>query len=218
MGTLLQDVRYGIRMLAKNPGFTIVAVLTLALGIGANTAIFGMVQSILLRALPYQNPVNLVQLWNTYPAWGQLPLSPGDYRDFQQNSRELSSMAAYVDVPQGFNMTGQGNPERLQAAFASSELFPLLGIRPVAGRTFTTEENKPGSAPALMISHRLWQSHFGADPAVVGRTLTLDGRGYALAGVLPAGFQLVPSADLWLPIGQYQDDLAGRRPAASCKL
>ncbi|MGH9711694.1 MAG: ABC transporter permease [Candidatus Acidiferrales bacterium] len=210
MGTLLQDIRYGLRMLARNPGFTIVAVLTLALGIGANTAIFGMVQSILLRALPYQDPENLVQVWNTYPTWGQLPLSPGDYRDFQQKSREFSGMAAYVDVPQGFNMTGQGNPERLQAAFASSELFPLLGIRPVAGRTFTPDENKPGSAPALMISHRLWKSHFGADPTVVGRTLTLDGRGYTLAGVLPGGFQLVPAADLWLPIGQYQDDLAGR--------
>jgi putative ABC transport system permease protein len=210
MGTLLQDVKYGIRMLAKNPGFTIVAVLTLALGIGANTAIFGMVQSILLRALPYQQPESLVQLWNIYPAWGQLPLSPGDYRDFQQNSHEFSGMAAYVDVAQGLNMTGQGNPERLQAAFATSELFPLLGIRAVAGRSFTPDENKPGSAPALMISHRLWQSHFGADPTVVGRTLTLDGRGYTLAGILPAGFQLVPWADLWLPIGQYQDDLAGR--------
>ena len=210
MGTLLQDVRYGIRMLAKNPGFTIVAVLTLALGIGANTAIFGMVQSILLRPLPYQNPESLVQLWNTYPAWGQLPLSPGDFHDFQQNSREFSGMAAYVDVPQGFNMTGQGNPDRLQASFASSELFPLLGVHAMVGRTFTSEENKPNSAPALMISHRLWQSQFRADPRFVGRTLTLDGRGYTLAGVLPAAFQLVPSADLWLPIGQYQDDLAGR--------
>jgi putative ABC transport system permease protein len=207
---MLQDIRYGIRMLVKSPGFTMVAVLTLALGIGANTAIFGMVQNILLRSLPYQHPENLVQIWNTYPAWGQLPLSPGDYADFRKNAREFSGMAAYVDIPQGFNMTGQGNPERLQAAFATSDLFSTLGIRPVAGRSFTPEEDKAGSAPALMITHRLWESHFGSDPSVVGRTLTLDGHGYTLAGVLPAGFQLVPWADLWLPTGQYQDDLTGR--------
>jgi putative ABC transport system permease protein len=207
---MLQDIHYGLRMLVKSPGFTIVAVLTLALGIGANTAIFGMVQNILLRALPYQDPENLVQIWNTYPGWGQLPLSPGDYADFQKNVREFSGMAAYVDIAQGFNMTGQGNPERLQAAFATSDLFPTLGVRPVAGRGFTPEEDKAGSAPVLMISHRLWRGHFGSDPGVVGRTLTLDGRGYTLAGVLPASFPLVPWADVWLPTGQYQDDLNGR--------
>jgi putative ABC transport system permease protein len=207
---MLQDVRYGIRMLLKSPGFTLVAVLTLGLGIGANTAIFGMVQHILLRALPYQNPENLVQIWNTYPGWGQLPLSPGDYSDFQHNAHEFSSMAAYVDVAQGFNMTGQGNPERLQAAFASSDLLPTLGVRPVVGRGFTSEEDKPSSARAVMISHRLWQSHFDSDPRVAGRTLTLDGCSYTLAGVVPAGFQLVPWAELWLPAGRYQDDLTGR--------
>jgi putative ABC transport system permease protein len=210
MGTLLQDIRYAFRMLAKSPGFTIVAVLTLGLGIGANAAIFGMVQNILLRPLPYQHTESLVQIWNTYPAWGQLPLSPGDYGDFRKNAHDFSGMAAYVDVPQGFNMTGQGNPERLQAAFATSDLFSTLGIRPAAGRAFTPEEDKPSSAPVVMISHRLWQSHFSSDPSVVGRTLTLDGRGFTLAGVLPAGFQLVTWADLWLPTGQYPDDLAGR--------
>jgi putative ABC transport system permease protein len=210
MGTLLQDIRYAFRMLAKSSGFTIVAVLTLGLGIGANTAIFGMVQNILLRPLPYQHPESLVQIWNTYPAWGQLPLSPGDYGDFQKNAHDFSGMAAYVDVPQGFNMTGQGNPERLQAAFATSDLFSTLGIRPVVGRTFTSEEDKLSSPPVVMISHRLWQSHFGSDPSVVSRTLTLDGRGFTLAGVLPAGFQLVPWVDLWLPTGQYPDDLTGR--------
>jgi len=210
MGALLRDTRYALRMLAKSPGFAAVAILTLALGIGANTVIFEMVHNILLRQLPYQQPETLVQVWNTYPAWGQLPLSPGDFRDFQQNARDFSGMAAYVDVAVGFNMTGDGNPERLQAAFASSELFPMLGIRPVAGRTFMPEEDKAGSAPAVMISRKLWESHFGSDPAAIGRTLTLDGRGYTLAGVVPAGFQLVPWADLWLPIGQYQDDLTGR--------
>jgi putative ABC transport system permease protein len=210
LGALLQDIRYGIRMLAKNPGFAIVAVLTLALGIGANTAIFSVVQNVLLRPLPYNHPENLVQISNTYPGWGQLAISPGDFNDFRQQAREFSEMSAYIQTAQGFNLTGEGQPERLQAAFATSNFFPILGIRPIAGRTFTSEEDKPASAPVLMISHRLWQAHFGSDPAVIGRALNLDGRGYTLAGVLPAGFQLVPWADLWLPAGQYQDDMTGR--------
>ncbi|MGA8221598.1 MAG: ABC transporter permease, partial [Candidatus Acidiferrales bacterium] len=109
-----------------------------------------------------------------------------------------------------FNMTGEGEPQRLQAAFATSNFFPMLGIRPIAGRTFTPEEDKPASPPSLMISHRLWQTRFGSDPAVIGRTLKLDGQGYMLAGVLPADFRLVSWADLWLPVGQYQDDLSAR--------
>jgi putative ABC transport system permease protein len=161
MGALLRDTRYALRMLAKSPGFAAVAIFTLALGIGANTVIFEMVHNILLRQLPYQHAENLVQIWNTYPAWGQIPLSAGDYRDFQQNARDFVGMAAYVDVAVGFNMTGDGDPERLQAAFASSELFPMLGIRPAAGRTFTPEEDKSGSGPAAMISRKLWESHFG---------------------------------------------------------
>ena len=211
MGYLLQDVRYGIRMLAKSPGFAVVAVLTLALGIGANTAIFSVVQNVLLRPLPYDHSENLVQVSNTYPGWGQLPMSPGDFADFRWQAREFSELAAYVQVAQGFNMTGEGGPERLQAAFATSNFFPMLGIRPIAGRTFAPEEDKPASAPAVMISHRLWQTHFGSDPAVIGRTLKLDGEGYTLAGVLPADFHLVPWADLWLPIGQYQEVLESRR-------
>jgi putative ABC transport system permease protein len=210
LGALLQDIRYGIRMLAKNPGFAIVAVLTLALGIGANTAIFSVVQSVLLRPLPYNHPENLVQVSNIYPGWGQLPMSPGDFRDFRQQAREFSEIAAYIQTAQGFNMTGEGEPDRLQAAFATSNFFPMLGIHSLVGRAFTSEEDKPASAPALMISHRLWQTRFGSDPAVIGRTLKLDGRGYALVGVLPVDFHLVPWADLWLPVGQYQDDLTGR--------
>jgi len=210
LGALLQDIRYGIRMLAKNPGFAIVAVLTLALGIGANTAIFSVVQNVLLRPLPYDHPGNLVQISNTYADWQQLSISPGDFNDFRQQAREFSQMAAYIQTAQGFNMTGDGQPERLQAAFATSNFLPMLGIRPLAGRSFTSEEDKPASAPVLMISHRLWQTHFGSDSGVIGRTLKLDGRGYALIGVLPAGFHLVPEADLWLPAGQYQDDMTGR--------
>ncbi len=210
MDSFLHDLKYGIRMLLKNPGFAIVAILTLALGIGANTAIFSVVQRVLLRLPPYQQPESLVQVFNTYfPAWPQLGLSPGDFQDFQRQQQSFSEMAAYIDIPQGFNLTGLGDPERIQAAFADSSLFPMLGILPALGHTFATEHDKPNGAPAALLTHPFWQSHFGSDPAVVGRTLTLDGRGYTILGVLPANIELSPWADLWLPVGQYQDDLTG---------
>ena len=182
--------------------------LTLGLGIGANTAIFSVVQSVLLRPLPYRDPGALVQVWNTYlPAFPQVPNSSGDFLDFQRQAKSFSDIAAYIDIPQGFNLTAQGEPERLESRIATSGLFPLLGIRAVAGRTFTPEEDKPGNAQVVLISHRLWQSHFGSNPSVVGRTLTLDGRGYTLVGVLPTEFALAPSTDIWRPTGQYGDDL-----------
>ena len=125
--SFLHDLKYGVRMLLKNPGFTIVAVLTLALGIGANTAIFSVVQRVLLRLPPYQQPESLVQIFNTYfPAWPQLGLSPGDFQDFRRQAQSFSEMAAYIDIPQGFNLTGLSEPERIQAAYADSNLFPML--------------------------------------------------------------------------------------------
>ena len=201
-------MQHAFRALRKSPGFTAVAVLTLGLGIGANTAIFSVVQSVLLRPLPYRDPGALVQVWNTYlPAFPQVPNSSGDFLDFQRQAKSFSDIAAYIDIPQGFNLTAQGEPERLESRIATSGLFPLLGIRAVAGRTFTPEEDKPGNAQVVLISHRLWQSHFGSNPSVVGRTLTLDGRGYTLVGVLPTEFTLAPSTDIWRPTGQYGDDL-----------
>jgi len=201
-------LQHAFRALRKSPGFTAVAVLTLGLGIGANTAIFSVVQSVLLRPLPYRDPGALVQVWNTYlPAFPQVPNSSGDFLDFQRQAKSFSDIAAYIDIPQGFNLTAQGEPERLESRIATSGLFPLLGIRAVAGRTFTPEEDKPGNAQVVLISHRLWQSHFGSNPSVVGRTLTLDGRGYTLVGVLPTEFTLAPSTDIWRPTGQYGDDL-----------
>src|SRR5580704_9177545 len=168
MGSLLQDIRYGIRALANNPGFTIVAVLTLALGIGANTAIFSVVDAVLLQRLPYQNPESLVQIWNTYlPAWPRLGLSPGDFQDWRQQTQDFSEMAAYVDISQGFNLTSEGEPERVKAAFATSNLFPMLGVHPIIGRAFTPNEDKPASAPVVLLSYRLWQNKFGSDPSVV---------------------------------------------------
>jgi len=208
MENLWQDLRHGLRALRKSPGFTAVAVLTLGLGIGANTAIFSVVENVLLRPLPYRDPAALVQVWNTYlPAFPHTPMSAGDFQDFQRQASSFSQMAAYVDPPIGFNLTGDGQAERLEARLATSGLFPLLGIRPVAGRTFHPEEDKPGTPPVVFISHRLWQNHFGSDPSVVGRTVMLDGRGFTLIGVLPAEFHLSPTSDLWMPVSEYGDDL-----------
>jgi putative ABC transport system permease protein len=208
MENLLQDIRYGMRTLAKNPGFTIVAVLTLALGIGANTAIFSVVENLLLRPLPYPQPERLVEILNTYlPQVPRGGLSPGDYADWKRQNQSFSEMGAYAKVLQGFNLSGEGEPQRIQAGYADSTLFPMLGIRPVAGRSFVPEEDRSGSAPVVLLGHRLWQSRFGGDPRAVGRSISLDNQRYTVVGILPAGVQLSRSADLWMPFGQFNDDL-----------
>jgi putative ABC transport system permease protein len=208
MESLAQDIRYGIRSLAKNPGFTIAAVLTLTLGIGANTAIFSVIENVLLRPLPYPQPERLVEIWNTYePQVPRAGLSPGDYADWQKQNQSFSEMGAYARISQGFNLTGEGEPQRILAGFASSELFPMLGAKVVVGRSFLREEDRAGSAPVVILSHRLWQSRFGGDSGIVGRAIALDNQRYRVVGVLPAGFQLLRWPDLWMPIGQYGDDL-----------
>src|SRR5215469_1361940 len=143
MGQLLQDIRYGVRTLLKSPAFTIVAVLTLALGIGANTAIFSVVQTVLLQPLPYPEPDRLVEISNNYlPQFPQLGISPGDFNDWRRESKTVSEMAVYSSISQGFNLVGAGDSQRVQASYASASLFPLLGIKPVAGRAFVPEEDK----------------------------------------------------------------------------
>src|SRR5216684_7183149 len=205
---VLQDIRYGIRALAKSPGFTVIAVITLALGIGANTAIFSVVENLLLRPLPYPQPGRLVEIANTYlPQIPKAGLSPGDYADWKRQNSSFSEMGAYAKVLQGFNLSGEGEPQRVQAAYADSGLFPMLGIRPVAGRSFIPEEDRAGNAPVVVLGHRLWQSRFGGDSRVVGRSISLDNQRYTVVGVLPAGFQLLRWPDLWMPVGQFNDDL-----------
>ena len=205
---LADDARFGFRTLRKNLGFTTVAVLTLALGIGANTAIFSVVESVLLRPLPYQHPESLVEIWNTYPNFEPVGLSPGDFFDWRRDARSFSAIGGYAEISVGFNLAGVGEPERIQAAFVSSDLFALLGIRPVVGRTFLPEEDQLGSAPEVLLTHHYWQRRFGADPSVVGRTIALDDQKYTIVGVLPAAYQLNRTVDLWLPLRDYPDILS----------
>lgn len=205
---VVQDLRFAFRMLWKSPGFTLVAVLTLALGIGANTAIFSVVQTVLLRPLPYPQPNQLVQIWNTYPPiFPQGGLSPGDMADWRLQATSFSESAGYAEFAQQFNLTGDGEPQRISVGVASASLFPMLGIRPVAGRLFVDEEDKAGSAPVVLLTHHLWQARYGGDPAVVGKAIALDDRRYIVIGVLPASFRLQRERDLWLPLGQFPDDL-----------
>ncbi|HLK47619.1 MAG TPA: ABC transporter permease [Bryobacteraceae bacterium] len=204
MGTIGNDLRYACRMLRKSPAFSLAAVAALTLGIGANTAIFSVVESVLLRPLPYRDPSRLVQLWNTYPPMlPQAPNSSGDFQEFRKRSRTFAEMGAYIDTPRGLNLTGDGEPARLEMRYATSSLFPMLGVLPLAGRRFTPEEDNPGQPATVLISSHLWRSRFGSNPGVVGRTVTLDGRGYAVAGVLPDDLRLGPATDIWLPTGAY---------------
>ncbi|MGB6876441.1 MAG: ABC transporter permease, partial [Candidatus Acidiferrales bacterium] len=207
--TLWQDIRYGARQLRRSPGFTIVAVLTLALGIGANTAIFSVIESVLLRPLPYDHPENLIEIWNTYPpAVPEGGLSPGDFRDWQKAATTVTEMAGYSWIQQGFNLTGDGDSERVQVSYATSNFFPMLGVRPVAGRLFVSDEDRPGSGPIVVLTRRFWRSRFGGDPGTVGRTVTLDGLHYRIVGVLGEDSQLLDWPDLWMPLGQFADDLS----------
>ena len=206
--TLWQDVRYGARQLRRSPGFTVVAVLTLALGIGANTAIFSVIESVLLRPLPYDHPESLTEIWNTYlPAIPLGGVSPGDFQDWKRQATTVSEMAGYAWVQQGANLTGDGEPQRVELSFATSNLFPMLGVKPAGGRLFLPEEDRPGSAPVVLLSHRFWQSRFGADPGVVGRAVTLDSQRYTVVGVLSGDSQLLNSPDFWMPLGQFPDNL-----------
>ncbi|MGA2427503.1 MAG: ABC transporter permease [Candidatus Acidiferrum sp.] len=204
---LADDVRFGLRTLRKSPGFTAIAVITLALGIGANTAIFSVVENVLLRPLPYDHPESLVEIWNTYPGFQAVGVSAGDYADFHREAKSFSAMGAYAEISQGFNLTGVGEPERIQASVATADLFSMLGVRAIVGRTFLPDEDKPGGGAVVALSHCYWQRRFGADPTIVGREVSLDGQRFRIVGVLPDTFQILRSMDLWLPINRYQGSL-----------
>jgi len=223
MESLLKDVRYGVRGLLKRPGFTAIAIITLALGIGANTAIFSVVNTVLLRPLPFRAPGELVTLWERNPKQGyeQNPPAAGNFVDWRDQNRVFAQMAIYAPSRK-FNLALGDQPERISGAAVSSSLFELLGVRPVQGRTFSSEEEQPGNDQVALISHNLWQRHFAADLNPVGRTITLDSRPHTIVGVMPEGFQFpggsgtvlrifTPApAELWVPLALDADTLRQR--------
>jgi putative ABC transport system permease protein len=197
-----QDIRYGFRTLLRNPGFCAVAILVLALGIGPNTAIFTMVNAVLLKPLPVPEPNRVVMIWGTLLKSGfdQMPVSAADFLDWQRQARSFEQMSAAFAIPEyGLNISGAGEPERVAAALASKEFLPALGIKPIVGRNFLPGEDRPGGPPTVLISHALWQRRFHSDPAQVGRTLTVDGVPRTIVGVVPHALGEMVHADLWLP-------------------
>jgi len=200
--TLGQDVRHGFRILAKNPGFAIVAVLTLALGISANTAIFSVVDAVLLRPLPYPHAERLVAIWSTDPSTPLSPTAPPDFREWQQEGKRLDDMGAFAYSDQNLSGPGQ-EPERVQGARVSASLFPTLGVGAALGRVFLPEEERFGRHREVLLSYGLWNRRFGGSPEVVGRSLQLDGESYTVVGVMPQGmpfFDNTRPVELWVPL------------------
>ncbi len=208
MQTLLQDLRYAFRLLAKSPGFTAIAILTLALGIGANTAIFSVVNGVLLRPLAFRDPSRLVIVAekSQFPT---ISTSYENYVDWRDQSRSFESMEATRGA--GLSLTGAGEPELLLARMATAGLFPLLGVEARVGRTFLSEEDRPGSAPVVLLTYGLWQRRFGGSREIIGKPITLDSRPYTVVGVLPPGFQLLQPADVFVPFVPWATTLPDDR-------
>ena len=206
METLIQDIRYGLRTLLKQPTFTAIAVVTIALGIGANTAIFSVVNAVILRPLPYPDADKLVMLWSTTPKDGnqEQPFSFADFNDVRAQAKSFSNIAAASPL-WNFTLTGGGEPEPIQGLFVSQNLFEMLGARPAIGRGFLPDDDRQGANPVVLISHALWQRRFGGDSNVLGRPLNVTGVNASIVGVMPEDFYFLESAaELWAPLSQNQ--------------
>jgi predicted permease len=213
MEKLVQDLVYGLRMLRKTPGFTAVAVLTLALGIGANTALFSIVNGVLLNPLPFPDPDQLVTLHESKPNFEQGSISYPNFRDWQKENRSFSSLA--ISRSTAFTLTGVGEGEQVNGQFVSSDFFPILGVKPLMGRLFGPGEDEIGAAPNVLISEGLWKRKLSGTGDVLGKTLTLDGKIYTVIGVVPASFHLRVSnftdSEVYAPIGQWGNPLLTHR-------
>jgi putative ABC transport system permease protein len=208
-----QDLRYGARMLLKNPGFTLIAVLTLALGIGAKTAIFSILNAVVLRPLAFKEPDRIVHIWERELKRGadRYPLSPPNFIDYRDQSRVFEQIGAYR--PQNFNFTGMDEPERLDGVRASAGVFAALGVNPLLGRVFQTEEEQPGRNRVVILGHGFWRRRFGSNPTIIGKSLTLNGESYTVVGVMPAEFQFPSNSEpvaLWIPMTFSASELTNR--------
>jgi predicted permease len=205
-----QDVRYGGRMLRKSPGFAVIAILTLAIGIGANTALFSVVNGVLFNPLPYAQPDRLVALFARSNQFNKFSISYPNFQDWSRQNHSFSSLAAFRG--ETFTLTGIGEPERLDANMVSAAFFPLLGVNPTIGRSFNEKEDQLGAAPVALISEGLWKRKFGSAPDIAGKSIRLDGNLYSIAGVIPATFHFQndnyhSEAEVYVPLGQWNNPL-----------
>ena len=200
MTTLLQDLRYAIRMLLKNIGFTVVAVLALTLGIGADTAIFSVVNTVLLTPLPYAESDRLVFLWESGQQIERMSVAYPNFVDWREQNTVFENIGVFRR--QNYNLTGSGEPERLVGAMMSADLFDVLKVEAEKGRVFINDEDKPGASPVVVLSHGLWQRRFGGDPNILDQSITLDGRAYTVIGIMPPDFLFPSRAELWTSVGQ----------------
>ena len=210
MRVLLQDVRFAFRQMAKRPGFTAVVVLTMALGIGANAAIFSVLDAILLRPLPYSHPEQLIKVWSRFTGIGmpndQNWVSAPEFRDFKQLNHSFSDLAAINSG--SFNLGVKGSPQRVAGASVSPSLFPMLGVQPILGRTFLEEEAQPGHDHEVVLSYGLWRRVFAGNPNVIGSTIDIDGVPMTVVGIVPAGFAYPDEAEIWGPLAFSPADLS----------
>src|SRR5262249_11735726 len=200
MESLWNDVRYAIRVMTERPGFTAIAVITLALGIGANSAIFTVINAVVLRPLPFQDPDKIVILSenNFAKGWSQFAVAPANFLDWRDQNKAWAEISAFRG--KSFNLIGRGEPERLTGALVSANVFRLLGVTPLVGRVFLEEEDRPGSSQVAIISYGLWQRRFSGMSDITGQTINLNGVTHAVVGVMPANFQFPNRADVWTPI------------------
>src|SRR6184192_3399080 len=213
MRNLVADFRYGLRILLRNPGFTLAAIVVLALGIGANSAIFSIVNAVLLRPLPYQDASRIMQIWHvpptkSFPGMSFFSVSPANYLDWQSQNHSFEKIAAYGF--ESFNVGGGERPEAIRGAAVAPGFFSILRVQPVLGRTFSAEEDRPGQGHVVILGHTLWRDHFAADPGIVGRNVLLDGQTYTVIGVMPPKFKFPDWADLWVPMAWSDERRAVR--------
>ena len=212
MEKLVQDIRYGLRMLRKSRGFTAVAVITLALGIGANTAIFSVVKAVLLKPLPFSRPDRLVNLWESNPhnpGEEIMPVAPADFQDWRTRTGSFAEIGTSYDVQK--SLTGAGAPEALIGYAFSANVFHVLGVTPLLGRTFTPEEDRPGAERVVVLAYSLWRRKFGGDPAIIGKRVTLDGQPYHVLGVMRPDFNYPGNVEFWVPIALQPEGMADRK-------
>src|ERR1044072_6764558 len=221
METFLQDLRYGLRTLVKNPGFAAVAIIALALGIGANTAIFSVVNAVLLQVMPYGEPDKLVMVWGTDPSAGEdpdnmFPVTPADYYDWKAQNTVFEQLGASRDAQ--YSLTGMGYPEFIVGYRFSADFFQVAGVKPILGRIFTPEEDRPDSDRVVVLSHFIWMRLFNGDKDVIGKTLNLSGNLYDIIGGMSQGFRPPGGvAELWTPLA-LPADAATNRQATFCRL